>query len=177
MNDKIFITVQKFLDSKKKNTRLSYAKALQLYAEHLGMTDKNELTDYVKTLTAQKYNDDLEGFVTALKNKRNTGNNPDEPLNKKTIMARTMGIRAYVTMNGMTARIGLVTQLNARRRQGQWSARGILELPPGAERRSGAAVRLHCLVRFYSLNFLRIHSGSRRRSITAHTMAQSSSIV
>ena len=37
-------------------------------------------------------------------------------------------------------------KVSDRRRQERWSARGTHELPPGTERRSGAAVRLHRLV-------------------------------
>ena len=40
----------------------------------------------------------------------------------------------------------LTTEVSDRRRQGRWSARGTSELPPGVERRSGAAVRSTDLV-------------------------------
>jgi len=38
------------------------------------------------------------------------------------------------------------TEVSDRRRKEQWSARGAAEMPPGSERGSGAAVRLHRLL-------------------------------
>jgi len=43
----------------------------------------------------------------------------------------------------------LTTEVSDRRRQERWSARGTVELPPGVERRSGAAVRSTDLVRLF----------------------------
>jgi hypothetical protein len=39
-------------------------------------------------------------------------------------------------------------EVNDRRREGRWSAGGPYELPPGVERRSGAAVRWGAVRRF-----------------------------
>ena len=41
----------------------------------------------------------------------------------------------------------LTTEVTDRRRQGRWSAQGAYDLPPGVERRSGAAVRSTDFVR------------------------------
>jgi len=43
-------------------------------------------------------------------------------------------------------------EVSDRRRQGRWSARGALELPPGVDRKCVAAVRLDRFVRRLAIN-------------------------
>jgi integrase len=92
LNDRILTPVHEFLDGKKKNTRLAYQSGLQLYADHLGIT-LDDLSEYVKDLTAQQYKDNLTTFANGLKEKK---------LNKNTIKNRLIAVRAYVSMNGLT---------------------------------------------------------------------------
>ena len=52
-------------------------------------------------------------------------------------------------------------EVSDRRRQGRWSARYALELPPNLERKSGAAVRLDRFVRARQISESIVHTKSR----------------